>query len=272
MSRSAAASMRRPTARLRSSGTGWAASITSMRSQETPCPYRVTAIPSSGALAGHACSTARAIAAAALPAAATKVRPCGGAGRRSRRALAGSAMVSTSRKSSRNIPAGSSDAANSGPICSSSRSTGITFHRSLAFRSRGSQGDRPQARRGQGCPHPIGSASAATGARSSSRSAKRNTPCRLNYCEWSHRQPRCRAMTLPRRNSSPASATSPSPRSIPRATTPCALRSMTGTIRESTRGILLERFGRNGDQMLADYEAALRSAGLRALNRFGPSV
>src|SRR3954471_18149070 len=55
-------------------------------------------MPSSAACAGQACSTASAIAAAALPAAATKVRPCGGAGSCAPRMRSGSAAETAAWK------------------------------------------------------------------------------------------------------------------------------------------------------------------------------
>ena len=78
--RSATTSRRRPAAaRPVASGTGWAASTTSIWRHGTPCPYRVITRPESGP--SQCCSTAAAMAAAAFPAPTTTVRPRGGGGR-----------------------------------------------------------------------------------------------------------------------------------------------------------------------------------------------
>ena len=61
------------------SGTGWLASTISIRSHGTPWPWRVTTSPLSSP--GHRPSKARAIAADALPAPTTTVRPGTAAGR-----------------------------------------------------------------------------------------------------------------------------------------------------------------------------------------------
>lgn len=73
------ASMRRAAASPAASGTGWAASTISMCWQGTACPYRVTTSPDKGPCQWS--STARAIAADALPAPTTTSRPLGGLGR-----------------------------------------------------------------------------------------------------------------------------------------------------------------------------------------------
>jgi len=68
-----------PAATLRSSGTGCRPSMSSMRSSGNEAPGGTTTTPPSGPR--QCCSTARAIAAAALPIPTTTVRPRGGSGR-----------------------------------------------------------------------------------------------------------------------------------------------------------------------------------------------
>ena len=80
-----------------SSGTGWAASTTSTRAQATLWPYGVTTRPDRGPR--QACSTARAMAAAAFPAPTTTVRPAGGSG--SRPAITVSAEAAATAASNR---------------------------------------------------------------------------------------------------------------------------------------------------------------------------
>src|SRR5581483_4037838 len=82
----------------------WLASTISMRAHGTAWPCRVTTSPSSGP--GQASSKARAIAAEALPAPTTTVRPATGAGRCATTARRGSAAASAASNRAFSVSAG----------------------------------------------------------------------------------------------------------------------------------------------------------------------
>ena len=109
VSPSVMASMRRVASRPAASGTGWAASTTSMReatelSRGGVWSYRVITSPDIGASCGHSASNACAIAPEALPAPNTSVRPCaGGVGKKSPCVWAGKARRTAAQyRNSRN--------------------------------------------------------------------------------------------------------------------------------------------------------------------------
>ena len=95
----ASARIRSAASRPRASGTGCEASTISMLRQGTPWPVRVTTSPSSGP--GQWSSTAFAIAADALPAPMTMVRPFGGFGRWAGTTLSGSAAATAASNMAR---------------------------------------------------------------------------------------------------------------------------------------------------------------------------